>query len=102
MNFLIVAQATGPQPQGVSIFSMLPMFFLIIIIFYFLVYRPQKKEQKKTQDMLSSIKKGDHVITAGGIHGSIAGLKDDTVLLKVSGEVKLEISKSHIATVKNK
>lgn len=100
MNFLIFAQATAPAPQGISIFSMLPMFFLIILVFYFLVYRPQQKEQKKTQEMLSKLKNGDHVVTAGGIHGIIAGVKDTTVLLKVCGETKIEVNKSHIASRK--
>ncbi|MDX9703297.1 MAG: preprotein translocase subunit YajC [Candidatus Auribacterota bacterium] len=97
MNFSIFAQATPPAPQGISIFSMLPMFFMIILIFYFLVYRPQQKEQKKTQEMLSKLKNGDHVITTGGIHGIVAGVKDTTVLLKVCGDVKIEVSKSHIS-----
>ncbi len=99
MNFLIFAQATPPA-QGTHIMSMLVMFLPVIVIFYFLVYRPQQKEQKKTQAMISALKNGDHVITAGGIHGIVSGVKDTTVLIKVSGDTKIEVNKSHVASKK--
>ena len=71
-------------------------------IFYFILIRPQLKRQKQHQGMLSSLQKGDKVITSGGIHGTIVGLKDDVVVVKVAENTKLEISKSAVAGVVNK
>ncbi|MCD6461035.1 preprotein translocase subunit YajC [bacterium] len=79
---------------------MLPMIIMIIAVFYFLVYRPQKKEQKKMKEMIDTMKKGNKVVTAGGIHGTIAGIKDNVVMVKVYEDVKLEIDKSHITVIK--
>ncbi len=101
MNFLILAQANAPQPPGGSLVGMLPMFILILLIFYFIVYLPQKKEQKRKQELINSLKKGDKVITAGGIHGIVVGIKENTVLVKVDGEVKLEVSKSSVSLLEN-
>lgn len=99
MNVFVFAQASPPQPGGTSLLNMLPMFGLIIIIFYFIVYRPQQKEQKKRKALIESLKKGDKVVTAGGIHGVVAGIKDDIVSLKVCGEVKIDVSKSSVSVV---
>ncbi len=100
MNPFLFAQ-TPPPGAGTSLFSLLPMFGIIIFIFYFIVYRPQQKEQKRRAELISNLKKGTKVVTAGGIHGIIAGIKDDTVLVKVAGDVKIEVTKSSISVVKN-
>lgn len=73
---------------------------IVMAIFYFILIRPQLKRQKQHQGMLSSLAKGDKVITTGGIHGVIVGLKDDVVVLKVADTTKLEVSKTAIAGVK--
>lgn len=75
---------------------------LIIAVFYFLLIRPQKKAQDDHKKMLAALKKNDEVITAGGIHGTIANVKDHTVTLKVDDNVKIEVSKSSISSVKRK
>lgn len=75
---------------------------LIIIIFYFLLIRPQKKAQQEHKKMLESLKKNDEIITSGGIHGTIANVKDGTVTLKVDDNVKIEIQKSSISLIKRK
>lgn len=80
------------------LFMIIPMF----IIMYFLIIRPQRVQQKKQRDMLSEIKTGDSVITAGGIYGLISNVKEDRVSLKIADNVKIELSKSSIATVVNK
>jgi len=79
---------------------MMPL-FLILLIFYFLMIRPQVKRQKAQRTMLDSLKKGDNVIAAGGIHGTIAGLKDkdNIVILKISDNVKIEVLKTSVSTV---
>ncbi|MCL2319856.1 MAG: preprotein translocase subunit YajC [Treponema sp.] len=71
----------------------------IIAIFYFLILRPQNKKQKDTQKMLAALKKGDRVVTIGGIHGVIQSVKESTVIVKVDDNVKLELSRSAISSV---
>jgi preprotein translocase subunit YajC len=72
---------------------------LIIGIFYFLIIRPQNKKQKETRKMLEALKKGDKVVTIGGIHGTISSVKEKSVLLKVDDNVKIEFARSAIASV---
>ena len=86
--------ASGPA----GILSFLP-FILIIAIFYFLIIRPQNKKQKETQKMLEALKKGDKIVTIGGIHGTISNVKEKTVVVKVDDNTKLEFTRSAIATV---
>jgi preprotein translocase subunit YajC len=74
-------------------------FVAIIAIFYFLIIRPQNKKQKETQKMLSQLKKGDKIVTIGGIHGTIQNVKEQTVIVKVDEDTKLEFSRSAISTV---
>jgi preprotein translocase subunit YajC len=92
--------ASGAPAAGgaSSIMSFLP-FVLIIAIFYFLIIRPQNKKQKETQRMLSALKKGDKVVTIGGVHGTIAAIKESSVVVKVDDNVKMEFSRSAIASV---
>lgn len=59
---------------------------LIVVVFYFMLIRPQRKKDKKVKDMLSQLKVGDRVTTIGGIHGTIVGIKDDTLTLGVGAE----------------
>lgn len=75
---------------------------IVMAIFYFILIRPQLKRQKQHQGMLSALQKGDKVITTGGIHGTIVGIKDDVVVVKVAENTKLEISKSAIAGVQGR
>jgi preprotein translocase subunit YajC len=74
-------------------------FILIIVIFYFLIIRPQNKKQKETQKMLSALKKGDRIITIGGVHGVISTVRESSVVVKVDDSAKIEFSRSAIATV---
>jgi preprotein translocase subunit YajC len=75
---------------------------LIFVIFYFLLLRPQKKAQTEHKKMIASLKKNDEVITSGGIHGTIVNVKDHTLILKVDDNVKVEVQKNAIATMKRK
>jgi len=83
---------------GNPIMSFLPL-IAIVAIFYFLILRPQKKKQKDTQNMLSALKKGDRVVTIGGIHGIIQSVKETTIILKVDENVKLEFNRGAISGV---
>jgi len=91
--------AGGAAGGGVSIWGTLIMFALIIVVFYFLMIRPQNKKQKEAKQMLSSLRKGDRVVTIGGMRGSVVSVKDDTVILKVDDTTKLEFSKSAVSQV---
>ncbi|HEY0793000.1 MAG TPA: preprotein translocase subunit YajC [Chthoniobacterales bacterium] len=88
----------GPSPQSNMLTSFLPFVFMIVI-FYFLLIRPQQKRQKAHQNLLTSLKTGDRVVTSSGMHGLIANVKDSTVVLKVADNVKIEFDKSAIANV---
>ena len=95
--FLQDAAANGAA--GSSSFGMLIPLVLIVIIMYFFMIRPQNKKQKETEKMLAALKKGDKVVTIGGIHGTIASTKDNTVVVKVDDNTKIEFNRSAIATV---
>ncbi len=77
------------------------MIILVIGIFYFILLRPQQKKMKKHQNMLSSLKKGDQVVTEGGIHGTVAGVNDNVVVLRIAKikdeDVKIEVSTARVA-----
>ena len=101
MSFIPFLQAGGAASASTStslIGSLLP-FLLIIVIFYLFLIRPQNKKQKETQKMLDALKKGDKVITIGGIHGTVSSVKENTVILKVDDDCKLEINRTAISTV---
>ncbi len=87
----LVAQA---QPGGIALF--LPL-ILIMVIFYFLMILPAQRRQKKVTAMLSALKNGDKVITNGGIYGTIVGLEDDTVQLRIAEQVKMKVARNAIA-----
>jgi len=78
---------------------MLPL-LLLIPLMYFVMIRPQQKRQKQWQEMLSKIKTGDRVTTAGGIRGTIMSIKDDAIVIRVAPDnIKLEVAKNAIASV---
>lgn len=70
---------------------------LMIVIFYFLLYRPQRKEQKKRADMLESLKKGDRIVTSGGLYGTITGFSDKKLSIKIADKVEVDIARSAIS-----
>lgn len=86
----------GGQQQGNPLLSLLPL-VLIFVVFYFLLIRPQQKRQKKHQKLLQSLDRGDRIVTSSGIHGTIANVKERTVIVVIADGVKVEIEKSHIA-----
>jgi preprotein translocase subunit YajC len=102
MNSLFSGLSLFQAPAGNSTGSMIStvvMFGAVFAIFYFLIIRPQNKKQKEAQKMIAAIKKGDKVVTIGGIHGIVSSVKDKTVVIKVDDSAKLEFSKSAVATV---
>ena len=92
LQSILMLQAPNQNP-----FYPLLMFLVIGVIFYLLVFMPMKKRQKKLEALIVALKNGDKVITSSGIYGVIAGVKDKTFILKISDQVKIEVSKSAIA-----
>ena len=99
--FYLTAQAEEQATPGGGLGSFMPL-ILIFVIFYFLLIRPQKQKQKKLRLQVESMKIGDKVITAGGIHGLVTNVKKQSVTVKVDNNVKIEFEKGSIATVINK
>jgi len=98
LSLLMGAPQGGAEGGGGSWMGLL-MFPAIIAIFYFLIIRPQNKKQKETKKMLETLKKGDRIVTIGGIHGTIQSVKTNTVIVRVDDSVKLEFSRSAISSV---
>jgi len=95
--------AMAPQGEGGgSMVSTLIMFGAIFAIFYFMIIRPQQKKAKEREKMLSEIKKGDKVLTSGGMHGVVSGLDDKTCLIDVGNNVKLKFDRSAISGITTK
>jgi preprotein translocase subunit YajC len=95
----MAAPGADPAAGSASIVPTLITFGLVFVIFYFLIIRPQNKKQKDTKKMLESLKKGDRVVSIGGIHGTIQSIKDETVVLKIDGNTKMTFSRSAISNV---
>ena len=96
--------ATNPDAnQGTGGIAAFLPFFLIMLIIYFLMIRPQAKRQKEKQNMLLSLKKGDKVITVGGIHGVVAGMKNQgkLIVLKIDKNLNININRSAISGLAN-
>ena len=93
INNLITLQAAAGEASGIM---NIVMIVLLIAIFYFFMIRPQQKRQKKAREFRESLKPGDSVITAGGIHGKIRSISQNTVMLEVAPNVKISIDKNMI------
>ena len=87
---------------GASPLSMLIPIVGMLAIFYLLLIRPQQKRQKETQKMIEAVKKGDRIVTASGLYGSVVGVKENIVVLKIAENVKVEMLKSAISGVVEK
>src|SRR5574344_2959955 len=98
--FLQTAGAATPASSQSLLMSVLP-FVLIIAIFYFFIIRPQNKKQKETEKMLAALKKGDKVVTIGGIHGVVSSVKEKTVIVKVDDNAKIEFNRSAVSSVES-
>lgn len=93
---LLQVAAPAAGQQGGSSLSFWIMIILLFGVMYLFMIRPQRKQQKEMEKFRNELKKGDKVVTAGGIYGTIVEIQDRTVLLKVDGEVKLRVDKSSL------
>ena len=96
MIALALLQSAGGSAATIANF--LPI-IAIGLVFYFLVIAPANKQRKKQAEMLSTLKKGDQVLTSGGIYGTIQGVEPDAVYLKIADNVKIKVARSAITTL---
>jgi preprotein translocase subunit YajC len=102
MNTFMYLLQEGVAPTGGSSAVQFVMIGAVALIFYFFLIRPQSKKQKETKAMLAALKKGDKVVSIGGIHGTVTNLQDDIVVVKVDDGAKIKFAKNAIATVLTK
>jgi preprotein translocase subunit YajC len=99
----VLAQAAAPASMpsmGEQMAQMLPMFILIIVIFYFVIYRPQKQQREKQQNMIKQLKKGDKVVTSGGLWGTVTNVGKETVTLQIAENAKIKVVREHIVRLR--
>lgn len=91
--------STGGGQSAIT--SMIPL-VIMFAIFYFLLIRPQQKKAKEHKALLEALKKGDQVVTAGGMHGKVSAVEDTVVTLEVANGVNIKFNKGHVAAIVNK
>ena len=91
MNTFTLMQAAQPAQGGG--WSMWVMLLLIFVVMWFFMIRPQRKQQKELENFRNSLKKGDKVVTIGGIYGTVCEIKENSVLIEVDNNVKIRVSK---------
>ena len=92
--FTILQAATPAAGQAGGGWQMWIMLALIFVVMWFFMIRPQRKQQKELQNFRDSLKKGDKVVTIGGIYGTVCEIKEDSVLIEVDNNVKIRVSKN--------
>lgn len=97
MNTIALLQAPGSSATALFV-QVLPI-LAIGLVFYFLVIAPANKQRKKTAEMLSALKKGDRVVTSGGIYGTVQGVEADVVHLKIAENVKIKLARSAVTGI---
>ena len=104
MTYALLAMAGNPQAQaggqsqGNLLMSFAPL-LAIFVIFYFLLIRPQQKQQKKMAQMLSSVRKGDQIVTRGGIHGKVVGSADSILTVEIAQNVQVKMNRDAVVHV---
>ena len=104
MDFLAYAMGTsgsGGGGQGGGFGAFMPL-ILMFAIFYFLLIRPQQKKAKQHRELLSALKKGDRVVSSGGLHGIVTGLTDDVVTMEIAPKIRVKVSRGSISGVTSK
>jgi preprotein translocase subunit YajC len=95
LAYAMGSQAAG-SGQGGQIMAFLPL-ILLFVVFYFLLIRPQQKRAKTHKTFMENLKKGDRVVTSGGLYGTITGVTDDAVTIEIAEKVRVKILKSAVA-----
>ncbi|WP_264513478.1 preprotein translocase subunit YajC [Luteolibacter rhizosphaerae] len=96
---LMLAQGDAAQRQPSFLEGPMPMLLLMVVMFYFLLIRPQQRQRKELEKRISSLEKGDEVVTTAGIHAIVHSVKERTVVLKIAEGTMVEFDKPAVATV---
>jgi preprotein translocase subunit YajC len=96
---VLLSMMAPPAGEGANPFAPLLMVGIIFVIFYFLLIRPQHKQQKKHQTMIANLKKGDRVVTSGGIYGKVVGVHENLLTLQIAKDVTVELQKSAVSSL---
>lgn len=99
MDIFLAMAPQGGEGGGGSMVSTIIMFGAIFAIFYFMIIRPQQKRAKEREKLLSNIEKGDKIITSGGVHATIVGIEEKSVLIEIAPNVKVKIERSAVGSV---
>jgi preprotein translocase subunit YajC len=102
MMDLIFLGAAAPQPKGPDLIQTVGFMVIIFALFYFMMIRPQMKKEKERRKMVESLKSGDRILFAGGLLGTVANIKDQTVMVKIADTVKIEIARGSIVRILEK
>ena len=94
MNILYLLPAQAAAPKAGSSWSMWIMLALVFVVMWFFMIRPQRKQQKELDNFRKSLKKGDKVVTIGGIFGTVVEIKEDSILMEADNNVKIRVSKN--------
>ena len=89
---------SGAAGQGGGFSAFVPL-ILMFVIFYFLLIRPQQKKQKLHREMISNVKKGDRIVTGGGIHGRVTGVSDTTLTVEIAEKVRVKLNRGNVSSV---
>jgi len=94
-----MGQAGGPAAEGGGGLLATPLFPIILMlgVMWFFLIRPQQKKQKEHREMISSLKKGDKVVTSGGLYGRITGVTDNTLTVEIADKVRVKVSRAHVS-----
>ncbi len=89
----------GAAPGGGGGFTAFVPLILMFVVFYFLLIRPQQKKAKEHREMIQNLKKGDRIVTSGGIHGRITGMDDATLTVEIADKVRVKVNRGNVGTL---
>jgi preprotein translocase subunit YajC len=93
-----MGQGGAPEGGAAGFASFIPL-ILMFVIFYFLLIRPQQKRNKEHRGMIANLKKGDRIVTSGGIHGVITGMDETTLTVEIADKVRVKVNRSNVAGI---
>ena len=94
-----MAQGGGAPQGGAGGFSSFIPLILMFVIFYFLLIRPQQKKAKEHREMISNLKKGDRIVTSGGLYGRITGMDENTLTVEIADKVRVKIARGNVSVL---
>jgi len=99
MLLTAAAEAPAAAPAGAPIIAQVIPFLIVLLMFYFLLLRPQQIQQKRRQEMLSKLKRGDRILTVGGLYGEIVAMRDDVLTVRLADNVEVKMTKNGVSSV---